>query len=558
MNRLTTMASLARHIESKRFPVIALTGTWGVGKTRLWEDLARNHAIPHGYVSLFGLTSAQSIKRKLAASISRIDDTMGERGQTAIRKLVTAGLSAADKVLDGKGGLAAAVSAIGDLAGDIYVDKVLEDQVVVLDDFERAHPSLEIETFLGIVDDLRRLRCQVLLILNDKELGTREHLWQRFNEKVVDIQITLQPTQADAIDAVLDTAPPSRRAAIRKAWVETNCGNIRVAQRAIRAVESIFRNRDTKTIDCLIADVVFLAIAEARGFHRDADAEEILRIRTGFGGVNNKDERRIEIESSVPINFSVYRAFQNAVIDYLKSGHVDLPRWDKCIDIVVQDIDSGSASQRLHDWLVGALWDPTVTDDVARMEATQHFTDAWRLDLANAQAFIYALKEIGAPHLVDSFVAAWCAGVESENVLYPLTPYTDPIEPIDQRLLAAMDASDLRINPRPSFSEAVEHEAATRDSRHLDIAAINAATVEDWKQYLLNSSSKKGFDNLYDLHRYGSMMREGRLKMQRALHEICVEQPNTKVSRVIIRSGMLVPAPTSTSDYQTRPQDPSA
>ena len=545
MDQATTRESLYQLIQSRAYVVIALTGEWGVGKTHLWESLAREKDIRHGYVSLFGLKSASELKTRLASSKMRLDEKEGVELRRSWKSISASLANAIDRYSDSNGVVGATAMVVNDLVGDRIIERILTGAVVVLDDLERSDPSLDMAAVMGVIDELRRLKCQVVLILNEQQLDARGSCWSTYHEKVVDIQLALTPTPADAIDAVINMVTAGRREAIRDAWLEANCRNIRVAQRVIRADRTIFRDLDTQNIASLVSDTVFLTIAEARAFHKEADSVEVLSVLTG--GARGADpkvrERRDAIRASSAVNFSIYRSFQEAVIEFLKTGHIDVHRWDQCISEAEQDILAGSERQKLHSWFEAALWDPTLSDEAARRTAQELLPEVWRLDPRNAQTFIHALKTIGSHDLVDAFVDAWIDGINRNRVLYSKDLPFDPIEPVDPRIFEALDELASVVHPRPPMIEALRRQAGRRDYRENDVVAINEATVDEWANLLLSSETKESFDLLYDLHRHGGIeTQRGRTAMRAAVQRIHDQQPESKLARVILRSGLLPPS----------------
>ena len=88
------MLDLLRDADNK---VIALSGKWGTGKTHLWgdvmkesEDEAVNAAL---YVSLFGLSGIDQVKRKLIESVAPGVEAHPQIWE-ATKKAVSAGLKA--------------------------------------------------------------------------------------------------------------------------------------------------------------------------------------------------------------------------------------------------------------------------------------------------------------------------------------------------------------------------------------------------------------------------------------------------------------------------------
>ncbi len=307
----------------------------------------------------------------------------------------------------------------------------------------------------------------------------------------------------------------------------------------------IFRNRDTGALERLIADTVFLTIAEARAFHKEADSVESLSVLTGAlsSSVPEIRARREAIRASAPVDFSIYRSFQEAVIAFLKTGQIDEDSWDRCIDEAIADISAGSTRQRLANWIETALWDPTTADDAARKSAEEWFPEVWRLDPRNAQAFIYALKEIGAHDLVDPFVVAWCQGINENQVVYGTRLHFEPVEPIDPRILQAIEQLALVLHPLPSLHDALQRQTEQRDFQEIDVAAINAAKEDDWARYLLSAQTNVPFNLAFTLLRVGGNDTSvGKETLRIALRNICQRQPEGKLARVIIRRNILPPS----------------
>ncbi len=129
--------------------VIALSGMWGTGKTHLWNEVKDesaddtvNNAL---YVSLFGLSSVDEIKRKLIETAIPGVESHGGIFET-IKSLGRAGVTALSAHYN-------ALAALNDLNVLLMAPVVLRGKVIVIDDIERKLEKLGIDEVLGFIDE---------------------------------------------------------------------------------------------------------------------------------------------------------------------------------------------------------------------------------------------------------------------------------------------------------------------------------------------------------------------------------------------------------------------
>lgn len=120
--------------------VIALSGKWGTGKTHLWEDVrgeSGDGKVQNSlYVSLFGLSNVDQIKRKLMeVAIPGAE----EHGGTveAVKNMVKVGFKALAEHYK-------ALAAVNDLNLLLMAPVVLREKLIVIDDIERKHGLLPV------------------------------------------------------------------------------------------------------------------------------------------------------------------------------------------------------------------------------------------------------------------------------------------------------------------------------------------------------------------------------------------------------------------------------
>ena len=142
------------------------------------------------YVSLFGLSSIDQVKRKLIESVAPGVEAHPKIWEAA-KQTVTSGL----KVLEGfhKG-----FAALSDLNLLLLAPLMLREKVIVIDDIERKHEKLGIDEILGFIDEYtQRHKARFVLVLNSDQLAKRE-VWDTLREKVIDQELKLLTTPEEA------------------------------------------------------------------------------------------------------------------------------------------------------------------------------------------------------------------------------------------------------------------------------------------------------------------------------------------------------------------------
>lgn len=192
--------------------VLAIKGKWGIGKTYVWKQLFKNTirgdnkeklALDnYSYVSLFGISSMDELKSAVFIKTHNIKDpsTTDGSGNRAFHKH--------KKLLDSIPGINKISVPLGYL-----VPSEIEKTYVCLDDFERmtdCSTSLTAEQVLGFISQLKEENnCKVIFIFNEEKLeGDKNSVYQKYREKVVDIEIEFNPTIDEAMNIAFQEDVP--------------------------------------------------------------------------------------------------------------------------------------------------------------------------------------------------------------------------------------------------------------------------------------------------------------------------------------------------------------
>jgi hypothetical protein len=282
-------SELKRLLRTDNPEILCIRGRWGIGKTFLWQTTleaakANKECVleRYSYVSAFGLTMLADLRTSIVENVELLSDPSDPAAvvrRTAGRLVQgAAAIGAAAAEITGFGGLANVIKEVGPL-----FFAVVRNQIICFDDLERT--IIPISTILGLASFLKEQRsCKVVIILNDEAFQSdASEEWQRYFEKVIDLDFHFAPTANDSVRIALHDLKQSKSVAI----VETSCehlgiANIRVIRRIYRMIEQLLpllKGATPETVKQSIQTVCLFAWAK---YEPDiAPSEEFLLKRRG-------------------------------------------------------------------------------------------------------------------------------------------------------------------------------------------------------------------------------------------------------------------------------------
>lgn len=249
MTVATAKAVAARFLTSDKPEVLALKGTWGVGKTYAWNktvlECKDDIKLPnYCYVSLFGMSSISELRTAIftkTQSVNRLGikldaeminkEWLGIVGEQT-KKLFRLGSGIIKELPYGKN------ITVG---FETLAPYFIRNTIICLDDFERLATgtgSIKTEEILGLISDLKEEKgCKVVLIFNEEKLNDKD-IYSRYREKVVDIEVLYDPTPEEATEIALPGNLPCRTL-VKKNCISLGVKNIRVLLKIVGLVEMV-------------------------------------------------------------------------------------------------------------------------------------------------------------------------------------------------------------------------------------------------------------------------------------------------------------------------------
>jgi len=492
MSLSRTKERLVRLLGEGDNSVIALSGKWGTGKTHLWnevKDLSSDEKVKKAlYVSLFGLSSVDQIKRKLIESaIPGVESHGGVFD--GIKSIFNAGVSAASQHYK-------AMAALKDLNVLLMAPVVLRDKVIVIDDVERKHAKLGIDEVMGFIDDYsKQFRVRFVLVLNDDKLSTdgdQAKLWTTFREKVIDEEVRLSTSPEEAFSIAIRLTASKYAQALRRAIEICGLTNIRIVGKVVKAANRILNGRDLdQAIQArVVPSIVLFSSIHYRGISDGPDFQFALNVANPdwmhFGRDKNakptEQEKREDRWRLLMQELGIHGCdeFEKVLVEFLESGLFEPNRVQAIIDQYVTETQALQARQAAGDFLTRALWDHRVSAADLLTEASQFPSKAKLLDPYVTTQLYETLSELPDGNAIgQAIIDAWTADFEAgdQHNVEDDNPFNNPVHP---KIKAVFDAAKARVQASATVIDACMAIIDNSGWGTLQEMAMRRATVADF------------------------------------------------------------------------------
>lgn len=298
--------------------VLCIMGKWGVGKTYAWTERLKeaqsNKALAlerYSYVSLFGQSSLEDLRQAIWEN-----SVTGQVESSPSFETLEASLKTTRDGWRRLVGLAKLFPGASDYAGigGRALFLMVRQQIVCLDDLERAGESLRARDVLGLVSFLKEQRkCKIAILLNEEALaGENSEQFQRQLEKVADTIIRLDPTPEEAAEiGVSRNSPVSEK--LKSDAIALGIVNIRTIHRIQRycdRVIEIIGPQDQRIYDQCVQSLTLFSFSK----HQPDLAPSLAVIRSfnSYEGLLDEKEGR-----DVPADHSLLRSYNFNGVDEL-------------------------------------------------------------------------------------------------------------------------------------------------------------------------------------------------------------------------------------------------
>lgn len=231
---------IRRFLASEEPEVLAIKGNWGVGKTYAWikfleeaKSIINQNLNSYSYVSLFGTNNLDDLKYSIfEQSIDK--NIIGEKPDIDnFKKRVDSTWGKGKKLFKLLGNTPWTRDIVATINSLSFLS--IKKTIVCIDDIERRGRGLEIKDVMGMVSLLKEQKnCKIVMILNDGVLSKVEQKeFDRYREKVIDIELLFDPVPSDCVEIVL-TEDDKLSQKLKERLLTLGIKNIRVIKKIER------------------------------------------------------------------------------------------------------------------------------------------------------------------------------------------------------------------------------------------------------------------------------------------------------------------------------------
>jgi Cdc6-like AAA superfamily ATPase len=473
--------------------VIAICGKWGTGKTHLWNEV-RNESKDNKvktalYVSLFGLSTIDQVKRKLmegALPEAAVNGGKLDAIKNIFKTSVTVGAAHYK-----------ALAAINDLNLLFIAPLALRNRLIVIDDIERKHEKLGIDEVLGFIDEYsKEFKARFILILNDDKLSSKsdqEKLWATFREKVIDQEIKLSTSAEEAFSIAIRFWPSKYETALKRAVIACGLTNIRIVGKVFKAANQILADRElTDAIQSrVIPSIVLFAAIHYRGLDDGPDFQFALNVanpnwshlmRNTIAEPTEQERRKDRwhiLMSDLGINGC--DEFEKVLVEFLESGLLEGAHVQTIIQRYVAEAKEMEARQKVRSFIKKAIWDHRATDAELIAEAAAFPAIARYLDPYAATELHEILSELAdGQQLAEQVIQTWIAEFVARGVTAPSddNPFGNPLHP---NIKATFDAAVAQVQAETTMVQACIHMIENSGWGTMQEIAMKRATAADFE-----------------------------------------------------------------------------
>ncbi len=313
--------------------VLAIKGTWGVGKTFAWNkfllDAKNENRVclkKYSYISLFGINSLDVFKYSIFENV--IDrNIIGTDANVDTFKKNTADLLASlgrktVKLVKGASLLKDFVPAI-----ESFSFLSLEKHLICIDDLERRGENLSAKDILGLVSLLKeQKKCQVVILLNDGEDGLEDY--EKYREKVIDIELAFEPEPIESASIVfLPDTPQYLR--LRELTTSLGIRNIRILKKIERIIDLLLPLTDgfeSELIDQVLHSTVLFTWSHYSNSNIEIPSLEFItqnkQMLMAFGEDEETEQERSWRTTLQSYNYQHSDGLDLILVEVVKFGYV--------------------------------------------------------------------------------------------------------------------------------------------------------------------------------------------------------------------------------------------
>lgn len=503
MTLTVVKSEVKRFLRSEEAEVLVLKGAWGTGKTFMWKqlvlDFVSRESLPtrrYSYVSLFGVNSLQDFKFLLFQQ-SVPNSTIGtEPSISSFRKnAIEFSETFGRKSFNWFANLPIIKDFSSELRSITFLS--LNKTLICLDDFERKGKGLEVRDALGLVSQLKEEKgCKVVLIMNDSGLDKVDcKEFDRYREKVIDIELGFDPTVEECISIGLDLKDELDRKLepkVRKLGIK----NIRIIfriKRLVRVVAPHLQELEPEILDQAIHTIVLFCWCYLSDDGVSPNYEFVKK--SGLLLMGLRDEELSDKEKSWAsilqgYGFMSVDEFDLVLADTVETGYVDLATFTKPLSALNAQVLANKGDKSFEEaWRLYHDSFDNNQEDVITMIYDRFLANVKYISPLNLNSTVSLLRELDRGDLADSCILHYIESRRDAPTLFDLKSYSFAGDITDEKIREAFNRVHIDLAPKKSLKETIRGIADKNGWGRGDIEVMAEASENDYYEFF---KSEKG------------------------------------------------------------------
>lgn len=406
--------SLVELLQDNDQKVIALTGKWGTGKTFLWESVKTDQfgkkkaSEQPIYVSLFGVRTINDLKLRILQNTYLKD-------ASAVQKMMKTGGGIIADAINKFAGLSAEKAAM------IWLPQLTKGRLIVIDDIERKHKTLDIDEFLGLLDEYSETHdTRFLILLNSDKLLENTGMWATLHEKVIDAEVVLAPSVAESFEIAAKDNTDTYLSEARKAIAILNISNIRVIKRILKAMKRIADATESVTgvaperwvpSTALLTACHYRAVENAPSFEYIKSFNQYRHMFDDNKG-SKRDANELKWDSLLnKLGISFADDYEEIMQYFLQSGLLDIVRLKELFERYKMEDNNSAANAKQHEFFEAFWWDAHRSEGDLMTMARELLPSINKMGSDAITDIVSAVEQLDVS-LAKQFLDAWLLSVE--------------------------------------------------------------------------------------------------------------------------------------------------
>jgi hypothetical protein len=375
----------------------------------------------------------------------------------------------------------------------LWLPNLVAGRLIVIDDVERKHRSLDIDEFLGLIDEYsENHKTRFLILLNTDKLADLA-MWATLHEKVIDVEVILNPSAAECFDIAARGKSCPHIDEIRAATVTLKLNNIRVIERILKTIQRI---ADAIGIDFVpparwIPSTVFLTAAHYRAIENAPPFEYVTSFNSFARAFERESTERSpqELEWDALLDKLGIRLaddYEETLQEYLTSGLLDVQRLKTQFTQYLRDAANADASNQRNQFFTTLRWDPYKSNSDLLDMARALLPTVDVMSPGDITDVLVAIEELGDNSLTSRFLDKWIESAVTRPEYQQIEErvFEGHFRRLNTKVLATLNQMRDKQHPPLTVVQALERIVKNSGWGERERIALARSTVQDYEKAL--------------------------------------------------------------------------